>query len=83
MALDPAHLEHEPPRPRRVADAGVVLGCVAGMLNVLVMLDTYAFAEGFKSSRLSAARRKGDAQAGRDAAPSSGESTGSKVGVSS
>lgn len=27
------------------ADAGVVLGCVAGMLNVLVMLDAYGWAE--------------------------------------
>lgn len=27
------------------ADAGVVIGCVAGMLNVLVMLDTFGWAE--------------------------------------
>jgi hypothetical protein len=27
------------------ADGGVVLGCVAGMLNVLVMLDAFHYAE--------------------------------------
>jgi hypothetical protein len=26
-------------------DAGVVIGCVAGMLNVLVMLDAYGYSE--------------------------------------
>ncbi len=33
------------------ADAAVVLGCVAGMLNVLVMLDTFGFAEARATGR--------------------------------
>jgi hypothetical protein len=36
------------------ADAGVVIGCIAGMLNVLSMLDAFAYGEDQLEGRASA-----------------------------
>ncbi len=55
--------------PLALGDAGLVFGCVAGLLNVLALIDVYAFAEDRHEGRLPAAATPATDGAGDGAAP--------------